>query len=352
MRRVKSMAVCALLCCVGTRVAADEVLPVALPTVPVQELSARLKESLLKSLPDALVFETSNNWGHQAHVPSLQGIKPIQVMRNHGEWDKARVSSWQMPRYLWVRVADLAAPADDRVVFTVHLAVPATVQLDKRIWQNGIEVYSGRVRARFALTADLTIEATAPPVGDNSTDGHREVRLQIARATFGCDHFVTENVNGLGGDLARLIGAQRKFKAWQPAVLREFQEAVLTAMQLASATNELRTSLSRLVMQSLATRTAMLQAKGAAQRWLAAASTLPAGTVAPPVPIFLCGGVPISIPLVIEPWQTWTREPAGHGEPHAESLERWELSVHTIHYEPPTHGGTEAAAHHEAEHRR
>jgi len=363
--RMKSIAVCGLLCClcVNVRGTSDDPqpfpdasrAPVALPAVPVQELAARLKESLLKTLPEALVFETSRSWGHQARIPSLQGVKPIHVMRNHGDWEKARVVTWQLPKYLWVRVVDLHSPDDNRIAFTMHMAMPATVELDQQIWQNGIPIYSGRVRARFHLTADVTIDATLAPVAKESPTPHREASFQIARATFSCNDFVTENVNGVGGEIARLTGAQRKFKAWQPPVLREFQELLLTAVQTASATSELRASLSQVVAQSLATRSAILQAKAAAQRWPLPDSTPPVVAPAPAVPIFCFGEVTIPIPLWTEHSHAAAWDAAIHPD-HADHSEHWDLSAHSIHYEHSTHLGhssdSGAARHAEPEHKR
>ncbi len=309
---------------------------VALPAVPVRQLSAQLKESLLKALPSTLAFETSNNWGHQAQVPSLQGLKPIHVMRNHGNWEKARVTTWQLPWELSVRVADLCAPNDNRVAFTVYLATPATVELDKQIWQNGLEVYSGHVRARFQLTAAVTIEATAAPLAKDAAAPNREVRFQVAHATFACNRFVTENVNGVGGDLARLTGSKCKFKAWQPSILHDFQESVLGAVQTASATNAVRVRLSELVVQSLAMRSVIVQAQGSAERVRLPVTAPP--VVVPAAPIFLCGGMAIQIPLFIEPSHAWDREAPIHPE-HAEHAERWNLSTYSIHYESPAHSG-------------
>jgi hypothetical protein len=327
---MKAIAVWSLLCCCGVnaRGTADEPLPpVALP-VPVRELSAQLRESLVTALPNALAFETSNNWGHQAHVPSLQGVKPIHVLRNHGHWEKARVVTWPLPWELSVRVVDVSAPDDNRVAFTVCLATPATVELDKQIWQNGIEIYSGHVRARFQLTANVT----ADPVARDAAAPQRDLRFQVAHATFVCDRFVTENVNGVGGDLARLIGAQRKFKAWQPPILRDFQEAVLGAVQAASATDEVRARLSQIVVQALAMRSIIVSANSIAPRGPLPAS---APVVVAPAPIFLCGGVAIQIPIRIEASHAWQREAAVRPE-HAE---HWNLSTYTIRYESSTHAG-------------
>src|SRR5947209_20360695 len=66
---------------------------IALPAVPVQEHAARLKDSFVKALPEELKFETANNWGQQAQVPWIHGVRLVHAMRNHGDWEKARVVS-------------------------------------------------------------------------------------------------------------------------------------------------------------------------------------------------------------------------------------------------------------------
>ena len=276
--------------------------PFVLRAVPLRDVSARFQESLVNALPTELVLETSNNWGHQAEVPSIQGVKLIHVMRNHGDWEKARVVTRKLPKHLWVAVSDLQALDDNRVAFTVHLVTPATVELDRQTWQNGIQIYSGHVRARFQLTGAVTMEATltpspALPTDSRATDAEareqssspaqpsvfgellsktpaakeeakktRSASLRVTRATFTCQDFVAENFNGLGGDLARLAGTPRKFQSWQPAMLREFQKPVLSALQTASAASELCASLSLMVAQVLATRHEDALSRPAARR--------------------------------------------------------------------------------------
>ena len=82
-----------------------------------------------RSLPPELVFECSHNWGHQAEIPSIQGVKPIHVMRNHGDWEKTQVVTRKLAKHLAVRIGELYSPADNRVVFTIHVTTPATVEL-------------------------------------------------------------------------------------------------------------------------------------------------------------------------------------------------------------------------------
>jgi hypothetical protein len=355
--RMKSVAVCGLFLFLFVslqRAAADpdESRPrVALPGVPVQELAERLKESLLKSMPDELVFKTNNNWGHQAHVPSIQGVKLIQVMRNHGDWEKARVVTGKLPSELRVRVYDLQALDDQRIAFTMFLATPATVKLNRQIWQNGIEIYSARVRARFQLTAAMTIEATSLPVA-NAGATATLAGVQVTRATFTCNDFVAENVNGLGGDFARLTSPHHQFWAWHPAVLGEFEKTVLTGVETAGTTSAVQANLSRMLTQAPAARSATLQAEAAARARPPVTGTQPAPEV---VPVTLLDGITIAIPPGrLEAARASALNRSIPPE-HAEHYEHWGLSPHSIHYESASHSAsashTEPVPHAEPKHK-
>ena len=355
--RMKSVAVCGLLLFMFVslqRAAADpdeSRPPVALPGMPVQELAERLKESLVKTMPDELVFKTNNNWGHQAHVPSIQGVKLVQVMRNHGDWEKARVVTGKLPSELRVRVYDLQALDDKRMAFTMFVATPATVKLNRQIWQNGIEVYSARVRARFQLTAALTIEATSLPVANAGATASL-TGLQVTRATFTCNDFVAENVNGLGGDFARLSRPHHQFWAWHPAVLGEFEKNVLTGVETAAGTSAVQANLSKMLTQAPAARSAALQAEAAVRARPPVTGNPPAPEV---VPVTLLEGITIAIP----PGRLEAaRAPAPNRSippEHAEHYEHWGLSPHSIHYESGSRGGSsshvEPVPHAESKHK-
>jgi hypothetical protein len=310
------LAACALLycICVNALSAADPPsptpdvarLPVALPALPVGELLAQLKDSLVQALPNELVFTPSDNWGHQVSLPSLQGVKLIHVPRNHGEWKKARVVTHNFPSHLSVLLSDLQSPDNQRIAFTLHLEIPAKVELDKQIWQDGLRIYASHVRARCQLDAVLTMEAIIAPLTPEATQ--RVASFQVTRAACDCSDFVVENINGLGGEFARRTGSQRLFQAWQPTVLREFQNAVLNAVQTASGTSDVRASLSPLLVRALSTRSALLKAPSPAPSWpwldqpLPVAAPAPCAGEATPLPaLFLFGGMTIPTFMRTEP---------------------------------------------------
>jgi hypothetical protein len=239
--------------------------PIDLPAGLIDDLSARFKEGLLQHLPADLVLEHNYNWGHQAQVPSVQGVKPIQVQRNHGNWEKATVLARAVPRTLRLRAWALSSPAPQRITFHVYVTIPASARLEKQVWQNGMEVFGSRLRARFELAADLQLEAELNAEAGMTATLDGVATLEVTRATVSSQGFVAENVNGLGGDLARWTGgsAQSFFKPWQPSVLEMLQKTLIGAAESACKAQEVRSSVSKLGFQVAHARAVMVQAQNA-----------------------------------------------------------------------------------------
>jgi len=325
---------------------------VALPTLPLDDLSARLRETVLKTLPKKMVFETSDNWGHQAQIPSIQGVRLIHVMRNHGAWEKAVVVARDLPAHLRLHIGELYSAADDRIIFTVHLTTPAHVELQKEIWQNGVQVFAGKVRARFQLSADIAMEA----IRDEAVAAEAPQRLgsmRITHATYSCKKFVAENVNGLGGDLGRIGGGalERNFKPWQPVVLGEFQKSIAASIQTAAADRDMRADLSTLLLQTAVARSAFLRAQTetvATQYPAIVPAAAPVPVQIFPCPLFL-GSLMIEIPLAVH---ADARVPAPPDRSSRE--ERSGFSEYSVHYEHSGHSGhaNPSSSHPEPTHRK
>jgi hypothetical protein len=289
-----------------------------LPAKLGDELAERLRDALVRSLPPELVYESRHNWGHQAEIPSIQGVKPIHVLRNHGDWEKARVVTRKLEKHLAVRIGELYSPAENRAVFTIHLTTPATVDLRSQTWQNGIQVFTSSVRAHFHLDADLTVEAALTP----------SANLDLKGATFSSRGFVAENVNGLGGDFARYSGglAQRSFKPWQPTILTEFQKSMIAALQTAGANAELHSGLDKMMRQSMAARVRELEAQAAGGALVA----LPFLAFTPQMVEVPCvsGSVSIEIPVSLR-----TSPPHRDLSPaFARAFEHLGLVEHSVHF--------------------
>jgi hypothetical protein len=272
------------LCCgaVNAQEPRDVAAPNASPASPadpqklVEMLAGLMKERLVQALPSQLVIEKENNWGHQAQVPSIQGLTPIYVRRNHGDWQKSRVIARDVPQRLKVSVGWLCATADNCMSFNVHVALPADLELRQQIWQNGVQVYTSHLRSRFQLSAHLAVEADLQPAAAGASGSGKVVRLLLVRGAYSCDHFVAENVNGLGGDFARWLdnGAGHSFKPWQPAVLNDFQKQVANAIGTAGAVPEVQACVGKLLLHSSTVRSNYVQAQ----------STTPVSAIGPACP--------------------------------------------------------------------
>jgi hypothetical protein len=319
----------------------------ALPAIPVHELSASLREAALESLPSELVFETNRNWDHQARTPSLQGARLIEVLRKQGTWEKAHVVARDLPHDLQFRLGEVTSVADNRVAFTIHMTMPANVELRKQIWQSGVEVYAAKMRARFQLSADVTVEAVLNEAASGEPAAQSVAAFQIIRATYSCKKFVAENINGVGGDFARLSGGAmvHTFKPWQPVILSEFQKAIASSIEEAGASREARAGMSKLLLQAAAARTTFLQAPPIAVNQLPPAAGVPAVGRAPAqitaTPLVV-DGIMIEFPLWIHGGRFDFN--ASRWPEHAGFSEHSWLADHSIQYEHAAHSESASPA--------
>ncbi len=226
-------------------------------------LSGLIKERLAKALPAELVLQKDFDWGHTAQVPSIQGLTPIHVTRNHGNWQKARVVVHDVPQRLNVHVGWLSSPAPNRMSFSVHVTLPARLDLRQQIWQNGVQIFTEHVGSRFQLSAHLQMEAEMEPAKAGAAP-ESALRLRLVSGTYACENFVAENVGGLGGELARWLdsGVGRSFKAWQPAVLNDLQKQITNGIASPAKAEEMSVCLANLLVQTNAARADAAQAQG------------------------------------------------------------------------------------------
>jgi hypothetical protein len=218
-----------------------------------------LRKVVLRNLPANLAFEYSQNWGHQAQVPSIQGIKPIHVLRNHGSWHRMKVVAQNLPHALRLRLEDLQFPAQDRMTARLAMTIPAIVEFEQQTWQNGVEVYSSRGRARMQLLANFILEG-------ESQGSEQKYVVKMGRPRCISDEFVAENINGMGGDLARLAGNKLKseFRRWQATLEQDVLKKTRAAVAQAVDATETRLCLAGLnremYAQRLEAQAALMQA--------------------------------------------------------------------------------------------
>lgn len=253
----------------------------------VGELSRLMHEQLARGVPNDLVFEMQDNWGHQAQVPSIQGLTPIHVLRNHGSWQKAKVTVRDVPARASVYTDRISSLAEDRIHFTVCLVLPARAELDRQIWQNGVQVFGEQIHSRFELSAQFEMEAELVP----ANGGGKMVRLALVSGTYASDHFVAEKVSGLGGELARWLdgGAGRGFKPWQPAVLDAFQKPLADIMAKAGESAAVRSAVAALTAHANGARAGLMEAQTQGTAFA------PENVDAAPLPI----QVPVAAPVCV-----------------------------------------------------
>jgi hypothetical protein len=209
-----------------------------IPVIQVQRaldaLTGSLKDALVAGLPADFTFDNKDNWGHQAHVPSLRGLTPITVMRNHGDWEQVSIIAADMSHRLKVHLGQPVCPTERQVVFRVDIALPAEVQLRKQVWENGLKVYSNHVQAKFLLCAEVTVRCSVSP-GSGSGTGSA-AKIELAGGKYSCSHFVAHEVDGREPDVASLLETKVKYvyKPWQPGALAAFQGVIDNALRSAA----------------------------------------------------------------------------------------------------------------------
>lgn len=226
-------------------------------------LSGLIKDRLANSLPADLVLQKEFDWGHTAQIPSIQGLTPIYVTRNHGNWQKAKVVVHDVPHRIQANVGSLLSTAENRMSFTIHVTMPARLDLQQQIWQNGVQVFAEHIHSRLQLAAHLQMEVEIEPAKVGATP-ETGVRLRLVRGTYACENFVAENVGGLGGELARWLdnGAGRSFKAWQPAVLNDLQKQIANGITSPGKEDEMSTCLANLLLEANAARSVAGRSQG------------------------------------------------------------------------------------------
>ena len=199
-----------------------------------------LKGNLLQNLPGEIVIQQENNWGHQAHIPSIQGLHRIEVLRNHGNWERMKVICRDVPHRLRLIIDHVSFPEPGRMTFVVHVDVPADLEFDKQIWQNGLQIFGGQCRGRVWFKTVFAMEATSLT---------QDSGFRIVDAGARSYRFVAEKVNGAGGDLAKMFGGsfQQVFLQYQKGLEETILARVREAMLQADESPEVAASWARLV---------------------------------------------------------------------------------------------------------
>lgn len=217
-------------------------------------LAATLRPVILSNMPHPL-YEKVDNWGHQSMSFSRikwRGLRPrvIETLHNDGTWRKMRITARNPHSTLEIKLSGLKPTGRDRQTFQAYLAMMVTVHFDQQVWESGVRLYSGDVRARVLIKAALDCENTIRFEYKNKKDLLPETtifRLRVLKANVGYDDLVVEHIAGIGGTGAKLIGeaVHGAIKEFKPSLERELIAKANAAIVKVADTREVRISLGK-----------------------------------------------------------------------------------------------------------
>jgi hypothetical protein len=141
------------------------------------------------------------------HGVRWKGLKPrvVKAPRNDGVWRKVRLDTRNWPHSLKTRVYDFKQETPERMTFKLHLACEGQVEMEQQVWESGLRLYSGSMRARFQFHAWLECESTIR-VDTSGFLPDFVVRLRVTKATVLYHEPVVEHIAGFGGTAAKITG--------------------------------------------------------------------------------------------------------------------------------------------------
>lgn len=220
-------------------------------------LAGNLRGYLVRALPHTLL-EDNSHWGQQKWVTrgiAWRGkglrVRPFRKrkLKNHGRWWKVRVTADRPQDTLIVDMRDVLQPERGRMLFTTYVAMDLRVYYDQQNWRSGIRIWAGSVRARLRVKLVLHCEAIAKLDTKGKILPDVVLRLRVWKAHLHYDNLVFEHVPGVGGELAKMLGALviGSMKQWRPSLERELLARANAAIVKAADTKEVRISLLKLL---------------------------------------------------------------------------------------------------------
>jgi hypothetical protein len=216
-------------------------------------LAQTLRGAVLQLLPNPL-YDATTNWGHTRDVVvglRWHGLRAeaTRSPRNDGLWRKVRVIALNLPQSLVFDLRDVRQTPDQRLTFTVLLALDMHVDVEQQRWQAGVRLYSTRVEARLRakLRLDCAVDVRLEAKGEGLPDA--VFRLHVLRADANYDNLVVDHAAGVGGTTARLLGeaVRSGIRRFDPAVERGLLARADAAIVRAGENREVRVSLSKLL---------------------------------------------------------------------------------------------------------
>jgi hypothetical protein len=220
-----------------------------IPTESLNSLSSVLKNIVLQQLPASPSFQTAHNWGHQAMVPTLQGLKIVHVLKNHGNWQILHAAVPDLTHNLEFRLHDLKIHDAERLTFWVYLSAPTKFDFHEQVWQNGLRILNATGRGRLRIWADIKLETLIKIDTKGSFLPDLAITFKAVDARVNYDNLVMENINGIGGDAARITGdvVHHALHRWKPSMERHVLERAREAVLKAGQSREVHVSLAKLL---------------------------------------------------------------------------------------------------------
>lgn len=221
-----------------------------------QQMTVNLRALLVRTIP-ANLYEARPGWGKTTQIPN--GLrwtgKGLHVHpevshgdRNDGTWKHIRITAEHLSDNLIVDVRNVRQTDDGKKSFDVYLAFDVQVYYLERVWQNGIKLYDGDVRAKMRVKLNLTCEATTRFETQGALLPELVFRLRVTKADFHYDNLVIEHIAGIGGEGAKVIGDAilSTLRQVHPSLERDMIAKADHAIVKAADTKEIRVGLGTL----------------------------------------------------------------------------------------------------------
>ncbi len=212
-------------------------------------LAGSIRGYLVQNLPTPL-YDAKPNWGHTASPHGLKALGPSShTPVNDGKWKHIVVAAVNPADNLVFDIRNLVQPEPGRITFDVFLGFNAHLDYDQQNWRNGVRMWSGGARARFHMKANLTCEMTIRLDKGDFILPDAVVRFHVVRSDVAYEQFVMEHVNGVGGEMAELIGSavHGGLNRLHPSLEHDLLAKANAAIEKSADTKEVHVSLSELL---------------------------------------------------------------------------------------------------------
>jgi hypothetical protein len=219
-------------------------------------LAPPLQNLIQQSLP-ATLYEEKWNWGHTTRVPHAvhwhgRGLKVrpevIKTDRNDGTWRQIKVTPRDLKETLVFKLSDLKQSGADQLQFNAYLSFMVGVDYDQQVWESGVRLYAGSVRARLRVHLPLVLEATMRFEQGKSIIPDTVFRIRVLKSDLRYDQLVVEHIGGIGGTGAKVLGEtlHSAVKQIKPNLERDLLAKANAAIVKAGDTKEIRIGLGSL----------------------------------------------------------------------------------------------------------